>query len=324
MTSLVTVIVYILGVMAGRTGEPAAKARIATIWDERYSATTAPAAGATKEAEVVQAAKTEGLLDLRPWSFNEARAWAGVKRVHDAVYADAIRTGEPRALAESSGFTWSRALARSAVSIWAGHAVACRLAQEEGVVLHPVSGAHHARRSRGSGFCTFNFLVGAGLQLLDSDIVRKVAIVDLDAHQGDGTWQLVQNDARFGIFDVSGTDWVGERESGRAVMRVVSDAEGYRRAVALLPRFLDRFQPDLVQYQAGMDCHEEDLAGGIPGVGASLLASRDRFVIETVVARRIPLVIDLAGGYQPNERTVSLHLGTIRIATRLAGRRPRR
>lgn len=264
------------------------------------------------------------MLDLRPWSFNEARAWAGIRRVHDAAYVDAVRTGEPRALAESSGLTWSPALARSAVSIWAGHLAACRLAQAEGVVLHPVSGAHHARRSRGSGFCTFNFLVGAGLQLLEAGAVRKVAIIDLDAHQGDGTWHLVQNDERFGIFDVAGTDWVGERESGRVLMRVVSDAEGYRKAVGALPGFLDRFQPDLVQYQAGMDCHQEDLAGGIPGVGANLLASRDRFVIEAVAARRIPLVIDLAGGYQPNDWAVSLHLGTIRIAARFAGRAGRR
>ncbi|MFB3852391.1 MAG: hypothetical protein ACE148_01060 [Vicinamibacterales bacterium] len=290
--------------------------RVPTIWDERYTSAAAPTISTTKQAEVVHAAMAEGLIDLRPWPFNETRAWESIASVHAADYVRAVRTGHPRALAESQGFTWSPEFARSVARIWAGHAVACRTALDARIVLHPVSGAHHAHRSRGSGFCTFNFLVGAGMHVLESRGVRRIVIVDLDAHQGDGTWRLVKDDERFGLFDVAGSDWAGARETERTVLRVARDAEDYLGALALLDGFLDRFAPDLVEYQAGVDCHEDDFVGGIRGVDARFLAERDLMVIGSVIRRGIPLVVNLAGGYQPGGATVMLHLQTVRIAAR--------
>ena len=288
---------------------------VATIWDERYCTAAAPTISTTKQREVVHAAMAEGLLALHPWAFNETRAWATIEAVHDATYARAVRGGEPRQLAEGQGFRWSPAFSQAVARIWAGHAAACRLALREGLVFHPVSGAHHADRTGGAGFCTFNFLVGAGRQLLDADVIEGVAIVDLDAHQGDGTWRLVRDDPRFAVFDVAGADWTGEHESHRAILRVVKNAACYEEALSTLPAFLDRTRPGLVEYQAGMDCHEGDPVGGIPGVDADFLAWRDRFVIEEVVRRGIPLVINLAGGYQSDGTTVRLHVGTVRSAS---------
>ncbi len=288
--------------------------RLQTIFDARYCTTAAPTIGTTKQAETVRAALQEGLLDLRPWTFNDTRAWTAVERVHEPAYVRAVRCGQPRALAESQGFTWSPEFAESVARIWAGHLYACRLALAEGIVFHPVSGAHHARRERGAGFCTFNFLVGAGLAMLDCHGVSRVAIVDLDAHQGDGTHALVGNDQRFGLFDIAGDDWIGETEGDRVTLSVVRSAEHYATALSRLPAFFDRFEPGLVQYQAGMDCHQDDPVGGIAGVDAAFLARRDRFVIGEVVRRGIPLVINLAGGYQPDGTTVALHVETMRIA----------
>lgn len=297
---------------------------VATIWDERYCTGAAPTNSTTKQAEVVREAAALGLLDQRPWSFNRAVAWAGIEKVHDAAYARAVRTGMPKALAESEGFTWSPAFADSVVRIWAGHAAACRLALEAGTVIHPVSGAHHARRARGGGFCTFNFLVGAGRALLDARAVHRVAIVDLDAHQGDGTWELAAGDERFGIFDIAGDDWIGERRSDRAMMAVVDRAKAYADALAGLPAFLDRVRPGLVQLQAGMDCHQDDPIGGIAGVDADFLAWRDRYVLQEVRRREIPVVINLAGGYQRDGKTVALHVETLRAAAMLRGCAPAR
>ena len=181
-------------------------------------------------------------------------------------------------------------------------------------MFHPVSGAHHARRDHGAGFCTFNFLVGAGLAMLDGHRVGRVAIVDLDAHQGDGTHALVGDDRRFGLFDIAGEDWIGQSEGDRVTLSVVRSAAEYETALSRLPAFLDRFEPGLVQYQAGMDCHQDDPVGGIAGVDAAFLARRDRFVIGEVVRRGIPLVINLAGGYQSGGTTVALHVETMRIA----------
>jgi acetoin utilization deacetylase AcuC-like enzyme len=284
------------------------------VFDARYCTTAAPTISTTKQADVVRAALAEGLLDVRPWAFNEALAWRDVERVHDAGYVRAVRSGKPRPLAESQGFTWSPGFAESVARIWAGHVNACRLALTEGIVCHPVSGAHHARRRRGSGFCTFNFLVGAGRAVLERHGVGRVAIVDLDAHQGDGTHDLVEDDRRFGLFDIAGQDWIGETESDRVTFSVVRSAGQYARALSRLPAFLDRFEPGLVQYQAGTDCHQADHVGGIAGVDAAFLAWRDSLVIGEVVRRGIPLVVNLAGGYEPGGTTVALHVATIQIA----------
>lgn len=301
--------------------------RVPTIWDHRYCTDAAPTISTTKQAEVVRRAAESNLLDLRPWPFSGSLAWAGIEAVHDADYVRAVRTGRPLAAAESQGFTWSPAFADAVVRTWAGHLAACRLARETGLVLHPVSGAHHARRGRGAGFCTFNFLVGAGRAALDAGHAARVAIVDLDAHQGDGTWALAADDPRFAVFDLAGEDWIGERHTDRVTMAVVHSAAAYADCLAELPRFLDRVAPDLVQYQAGMDCHQDDPIGAIPGVDAEFLAWRDRFVMGEVTRRGIPLVVNLAGGYQDAGRTVALHVETVRVAAELlhaaTGRRQR-
>ena len=134
---------------------------------------------------------------------------------------------------------------------------------------------------------------------------------------------MVRDDERFGVFDVAGSDWTGERRpaaGGRACFHVVRDAEAYANAMTTLPAFLDGFRPDLVQFQAGMDCHEDDPVGGIRGADGDFLAERDRLVIDEVLARGIPLVINLAGGYQSDGTSVALHVQTARIPQALQAR----
>jgi acetoin utilization deacetylase AcuC-like enzyme len=251
--------------------------------------------------------------------------------VHDAAFVEAVRTGQPHALAQSQGFRWSHGFANAVARIWSGHIAACRLALGEGMVLHPVSGAHHAGFARGSGFCTFNYLVGAALTLL-SDGLECVAIVDLDAHPGDGTFELARRNrprrtatgrllarpetdpraAAIALFDIAGGRWCDADDEDGVEYLVARDAEEYRSALDRLPGFLDRVRPQLVQYQAGMDPFEGDGGGGVDGVNEAFLAERDRFVIEQIRSRGIPLVVNLAGGYV---RGVSerLHVNTVRI-----------
>jgi len=290
------------------------RVKLATIWDERYSVNAAYTNSTLKQAHVVHAALDEGLLELRPVAFNAGLTWADIACVHNAAYVNAVRTGSPRILAESQGFDWSPAFAESVALIWNGHVAACRRALDEKVVFHPVSGAHHADRDTGSGYCTFNFLVGAGRRLLDDGSIRRVLVIDLDFHQGNGTHALVADDERFALFDIAGANWIGEFEGERHLYQVVSGPEEYRAQLGRLPAAIDGFEPDLVQYQAGMDCHERDPVGGIDDVDEDFLAERDRFVIKEVARRRIPLVINLAGGYQEDGTSVRLHVQTARIA----------
>jgi acetoin utilization deacetylase AcuC-like enzyme len=286
--------------------------KIATVWDAAYCVEAARTNSTTKQAGVVAAAVAEGLLDVRSVPFDPDGTWADIARMHDPQYVEAVRTGEPRRLAESQGFAWSPEFADSPLRIWGGHQAACRLALTEKLVLHPVSGAHHAHYGCGLGYCTFHHLVGAGRALLREAAVQRVAIIDLDAHQGDGTLALAGDDPAFALFDISGWKWVGELDDGRRFYRVAKDGREYGRHLRRLASWLDRVKPDLVQYQAGADPFENDDVGAIPGMTANALRERDDLVIHALLARKIPTVVNFAGGYVPGV-TEGLHLQTIQV-----------
>ena len=140
----------------------------------------------------------------------------------------------------------------------------------------------------------------------------RVAVVDLDAHPGDGTYRLEGGNPGVALFDIAGGAWVAVQNSDRVEYHVARDAAGYRDALERLPGFLDRTRPGLLQYQAGMDPFEDDPVGYIDGVDAAFLRWRDGFVIGEAARRGIPLVVNLAGGYVAGT-SERLHLETIRV-----------
>ena len=289
-----------------------------TVWDARYGSTAAPTNSTTKQAAVVALGDSEGILSVRGTNdFEPDRVWADIARAHDPAYAAAVRTGTPRARAQGQGFEWSAEFAESVARIWHGQEVAARLALHEGgFVFHPVSGAHHAGRDHGSGFCTLNFLAGAATKMLDEGHVGTVGIIDLDAHQGNGTWEWVKDDARLAHFDIAGGSWGVKSNLARAPYYVAYDAVAYLECVALLEAWLGLTKPGLVFYQAGMDCWEHDGVGGIAGVSTAILAERDAYVIALLRDWNIPTVIVLGGGYEPE--SIALHIQTARIALEVA------
>jgi acetoin utilization deacetylase AcuC-like enzyme len=284
---------------------------VLTVWNDAYITDAASTNSTSKQRVVVDLAKAEGLIELLAAPFDAEATWADIATVHDPSFVEAVKTGQPRHLAQSQGFTWSSAFADAVARIWSGHIAACRAALHKGMVLHPVSGAHHAGYARGSGFCTFNFLVGAARATVQDGAGRH-AIVDLDAHPGDGTYALTRGENAIALFDIAGGSWGDVRNDHRVEYHVARDAAGYREALNRLPTFLDRVRPRLVQYQAGMDPFEDDPVGGIDGITGAFLIERDRFIVEQVRGRGIPLVVNLAGGYV---RGVSerLHVNTVRV-----------
>lgn len=284
--------------------------KVPTVWDARYSTEAAPLTSTTKQIRVVALAEKEGLLDFKPTSKRSLSAiFDDIKGTHADDYVDAVRTGSPLRLAESQGFKWSPHFAEAVARIWHGHQYALALTAEHPLVLHPVSGAHHAYASRGGGFCTFNYLVGgARAHLTDG---RTCAIIDLDAHHGDGTEALIEGDPRFSMFDISGHSAYSYDNDERVWTYEVPTAERYMSALKQLPRFLDTMTPSVVQYLAGADPYVKDPIGGIKGMTGGHLRQRDRYVIDEVLKRDIPMVVTLAGGYVPG-MTEQIHLNTIR------------
>ncbi len=182
------------------------------------------------------------------------------------------------------------------------------------VVCSPTSGFHHAGFSEAGGYCTFNGLMVAALAMKDAGLVNRVAILDCDAHYGNGTDDIIR---RLGI------NWIEHHTQGNAFWDVASAAHGaYER---WLDAAITKCQPcDLVLYQAGADPHINDPLGGI--LSTEQMHERDRTVFKQM--GHLPMVWNLAGGYQVVrgeaeaeriEPVLALHRETARLHCEIFG-----
>ena len=243
---------------------------------------------------------------------------ADLVRVHDREYVDAIRTGSPRYLAETQGFTWDTGLWDMVLASNGGVVAAARAALADGAAGSLSSGLHHARADHGSGFCTFNGLAIAAKALLREGVVKSVLIVDVDAHCGGGTASLIADDQRITQVDVAVNPADAYWDVANAYLDEVRSVDDYLPAVRRALE-LGRRPWDLVLYNAGMDPYEGCDIGGLDGIGADMLARREQLVFEWCRSQGIPVAFVLAGGYAGaglDEATlVNLHRLTISAAT---------
>lgn len=259
---------------------------------------------------------------------------ADLARVHTREYIGAIRTGEPRALAESQKFPWSPELYPSVCLTSGGCVAAARQALRDGASAALVSGFHHACADHGEGFCTFNGLVVTADALVASGEARRVGVLDLDLHYGNGTAQLAA--ARPHLFQVSvyGNDYWANTPYRDVTTLRHEDGENHRsfalpagcdRATLLVT--LERALPllraaqiDLLLFQAGADPFHEDPYSPL-ALDHEDLMGRDRFVFDFTKAAGIPVAWVLAGGYTKDIRkVVQVHVNTFRAYMEVYGR----
>jgi acetoin utilization deacetylase AcuC-like enzyme len=267
-------------------------------------------------AESLQTDPIEGIEIQSPKSLTAAQ----VSTVHDPAYVRAVETGEPRNLAESQGFTWDPGLWPMVLATNGGAVAAALAALKSGDSAGSLSsGLHHARRERGSGFCTFNGLVLAANTALEAG-AGSVLILDLDAHCGGGTHSLIKDNPRIWQVDVSVNDLDSYTQSDRTTLTIVHSSDEYLPTIDRELKGLDPTAPkfDLCIYNAGMDPYEGSSIGGLPGITVKTLARREIMVFDWALRRRIPVAFVLAGGYAgpklSQEDLVLLHRLTIGAA----------
>lgn len=174
------------------------------------------------------------------------------------------------------------------------------------------SGLHHAHSDFGLGFCNFNGLALAAIEALK--YVSKVGILDLDAHFGGGTAEILGNNPRVSIVDISVNSfdrWEASDHS-RHIAHLVRDSEMY---IPDIIRHLKNLKNvNLLIYNAGMDAHE--YAGGLKGITDKVVRQRETIVAEWCRKHRIPAIFALAGGYTSGGLTLEelslLHLETVK------------
>ena len=240
-------------------------------------------------------------------------------RVHEPTYVDAVLTGHPRELAASAGLGWTPTFATSVLASAGGCRDAATAAWRDGVSGSLSSGLHHARRDTGNGYCTFNGVALAALEFLDLG-ARRVLIVDLDAHCGGGTADILGDDPRVSQIDVATNDFDDYIPPPEWSLQTVRRPEDYLHAVerSLASSTATATDSDAVVYNAGMDPHELCGIGGLDGITDEILRRREQLVFGWAAERDVPVAFVLAGGYtsraMDSDRLTQLHRFTIEAA----------
>ena len=177
---------------------------------------------------------------------------------------------------------------------------ASRALENSKVACSPTSGFHHAGVRSGYGYCTFNGLVVGAMALKDEGKVGRVGIIDCDQHYGDGTAELIERHV---------LDWVTQY-SREFFVEYPRFGAGSRFLEALPGLVREMKGCDLLMYQAGGDQHQDDPLGGF--LTTSEMMDRDRIIFSEAKAMNLPVVWNLAGGYQlPHERIIKIHRNTM-------------
>ena len=245
-------------------------------------------------------------------------------RVHCPDYIQRMSVGNPSEQEmRRIGFPWSAQMVeRSRRSSGATMQALESAIQGDKISVNLAGGTHHAAYDRGGGYCVFNDSVVAARYVQAKNLAKKILIVDLDVHQGNGTAELCRDDASIFTFSM-------HAEKNYPAIKPASDldvplpnhtgdAEYLDSLAQYLPIVIERAEPDAVIYLAGADPYEDDRLGYL-SLSKRGLAQRDRFVMQTCHRANLPMAVSMAGGYCPQvEHIADIHAQTVQLAASFA------
>lgn len=241
-----------------------------------------------------------------------------ILRVHTARYVGGVLNGTLPPLEQRRiGFPWTPALVTRSLATVGGCLAATRAALEDGISGNLAGGTHHAMRDGGEGYCVFNDMAIVAAKLIAEGSIQRIAIVDLDVHQGNGTAEILSGFDSVKTLSMHGAKNFPFRKVASTVDVDLEDGttdEQYLRILeSILPNVLSP-RPDLVIYQHGVDPLASDALGRL-SLTFEGLAQRDRHVLATCKRMGIPVVLALGGGYaKPISDTIEAQCNTYRVA----------
>lgn len=265
----------------------------------------------------------DGTLEPEDLAVPEPAAVEDLRLAHTDAYIQAVFSGSlPPEHQRRIGFPWSPAMVeRSRRSVGATIAAALG-ARADGVGINLAGGTHHAFADRGEGYCVFNDVAVAARVLARCDPGLRMAVVDCDVHQGNGTAAIFRDDPAVFTFSIHGEKNYPFRKEDSdldvALPDGTRDDEYLRRLDEALSIVFAR-RPDLVFYVAGADAYEGDRLGRLK-LTMGGLQERDRRVLA--LCRDLPVAVVMGGGYCPDIDAIArIHANTVREATALAAAR---
>lgn len=208
------------------------------------------------------------------------------------------------------GFPLVKSVRRRSFVATGGTVLASKLAVKHKLACNTAGGSHHAFSSQGNGYCVFNDVAVATSYLKKKYNYKKILILDLDVHQGDGTAKIFESDhSVFTVSIHSKKNYPSKKQKSNIDIELedgIKDEE-YLNVVNQLLQKIGDLQFDFVFYVAGVDVHFEDRLGKL-NITETGIRKREELVINNFFKKNIPLCGVLGGGYNHNfEQLVNLH-----------------
>jgi acetoin utilization deacetylase AcuC-like enzyme len=249
----------------------------------------------------------------------EIVTWTHDKNYYDKLIHQSLTPGEQRKI----GFPQSPGLTRRELIITQGTIDCCYYAMQNGVALNVAGGTHHAFADKGEGFCLLNDFAVAAKYLLKKELAKKILIIDLDVHQGNGTARIFSNEQRVFTFSMHGAHnypFHKEKSDLDIPLNDGVDDEAYLSLLSTtLPDLIQQVQPDFAFYLSGVDILQTDKYGKL-NITIDGCKQRDRLVFSLLKQHQIPVTVAMGGGYSPHIRSiVEAHCNTFRAALDIYG-----
>ncbi|MEP7116004.1 MAG: histone deacetylase [Acidobacteriota bacterium] len=269
----------------------------------------------------------EGVVPAADVIEASAASWDELELAHTAAYVGAVRNGTLTPdVVRRIGFPWSPGMVERSRRSAGATIAAARSALTDGVAANLAGGTHHAFADRGEGYCVFNDVAIAARVLQRDTRCRRLAVVDCDVHQGNGTAAIFRDDPSVFTFSMHGAKNFPFKKETSDLDVELADGTTDDHYLALLDHHLltvvREHAPDLVFYLAGADPFVRDRLGRL-GLTMAGLQTRDQRVFAACRAAAIPVAIVMSGGYAPDvDDIVAIHLNTIRAAAAAAAAWP--
>ncbi len=244
---------------------------------------------------------------------------AVILAVHTPEYYEALTTlSLDRKAIRKTGFPLSQELVDRERIIADGTIKAALYALEHGISMNIAGGTHHAYSDHGEAFCLLNDQAIAAQYLLDRQLAKKILIVDLDVHQGNGTAEIFTDQNAVFTFSMHGaSNYPFKKEQSDLDIALPNDTDDSTFLTILketLPKLINDEQPDFIFYLCGVDILASDKLGKL-GCSLAGCKERDRFVLQSCKTHQIPVMCAMGGGYSPEIKTIiEAHANTFRLA----------
>lgn len=239
--------------------------------------------------------------------------------VHTKEYVASLKTlSLEKKAARKIGFPLSKELVQRELMIADGTIKATNYALQNGIAMNIAGGTHHAYSDHGEAFCLLNDQAIGAAYLLQQKLAKKILIVDLDVHQGNGTAEIFDTNKKVFTFSMHGdANYPFKKETSDLdipLSKGTTDQEYVKILKKTLPQLIQHVQPDFIYYLCGVDILESDKLGTL-NCSLEGCKERDRFVLQTCKDLQIPVMCSMGGGYSPDIKIIiDAHANTFRLS----------